>query len=85
MKYINYNAITDPEFNGSFDHYHKVESVDLVGHLSDINRIVMATKPKDKDTVIFYSVPDARGMKFLRVNLTGKGAYVMSDFRYEWV
>ena len=83
---IQFNASKDPDYRiDSFDHYHKVESDNMIDHFGEIQRIIMLDKPPDKNTVVFYSMPDQRGMRFLRVKYGEGEPYIMSDFRYEWI
>ena len=83
---ILYTAIKDPEFKGTWGRYNLVSSKGINEHLRDIKEVIMKYKPQDKYKVIFYSVPDALGMRFMRLSEnTDTGEWwILSDFRYEW-
>ena len=85
---INYTAIKDPEFKGTWERYNKIASSNIDEHLRDIKKVIMKDKPDDKNEVIFYSIPDRRGMRFIQIreNLeSDKFKFIIiSDFRYEW-
>ena len=85
--YIQYRVIKDPEFKGmkSFDNYTLIESEDLTEHLLEIKKAIDVNRPDNAERVIFYSVPDNRGMRFLSVGEDGDKFYIVSDFRHEWL
>jgi len=96
---ITYQAIKDPEFKGtiiskgkvgegrvSFEGYTLIHSKAIKGHIESINKEIMDNKPGDANEIIFYSVADAKGLRFMRVKfstITNK-INILSDFRYEW-
>lgn len=85
---ITYQAIKDPEFIGkeSFDNYTFIESDNLIEHLQAIKEKIFSTRPENADKVIFYSMPDAKGMRFLRVVENDHNELsILSDFRYKWM
>lgn len=81
-------AIKDPTFKGmkSFYWYTLIQGHygSMEEHLAKVIEAVLEDKPsciQFNYKVIYYSVPDARGMRFLRK----QGDYYTSDFRHEWV
>ena len=83
---ILYTAIKDPEFKGTWERYNEIVSSNIDEHLGDIKEVIMKEKHDDKNEVVFYSMPDARGMRFMQIcgDTESDRFIIISDFRYEW-
>lgn len=85
-------ARKDPKFKGmeTFESYTLIESrKGIEDHLILVLKHILKDKPSINAQVMIYSMPDARGMRFLREQFTmsGKGfmrSYCVSDFRHVW-
>ena len=88
---IRYVAKKDPMFDGSFVGYTLIQSDSIEEHIEAIREVVMRHKPDNTTGIQFYSVPDKRGMRFLRITEEGDmhgrtGKYrILSDFKWEWL
>lgn len=89
---INYQAVQDREFTGNnFDGYNKIQTCTIDENIEAIRKLVLANKPTDATKVIFYSVEDSEGMRFLREQILEDEygrfteTFCISDFRFEWL
>lgn len=92
---IKYQAVIDPEFTGAnyekdWAKYNKIETHTMEDNIEAVRKLVLANKPTDAKEVIFYSVEDSKGLRFLREQIfedeLGRftETFCISDFRFEW-